>query len=87
MDEVYDAMRRWSSDFMITVGFDVLPSHAVTIPRRAAFNFHPSALDVTVGGWSRVEHSKGGAVLVVLVFGNAGTWEMLCGRRPSKLRC
>ncbi len=64
VEEAYDTMRRWSSDFMITAGFHVLPSHAVTIPRRAALNFHPSALDVTVGGWSRVEHSKGGAVLV-----------------------
>ena len=44
VEEAYDALRRWSPDFLITAGFHVLPPHAVTIPTRAALNFHPSAL-------------------------------------------
>ena len=43
VEEAYDALRRWSPDFMIAAGFPVLPPHAVTIPTRAALNFHPSA--------------------------------------------
>jgi len=50
VEEAYDALRRWSPDFMITAGFHVLPPHAVTIPTRAALNFHPSKLPWYRGG-------------------------------------
>jgi len=50
VEATYDALRRWSPDFMITAGCHVLPPHAVTIPTRAALNFHPSKLPWYRGG-------------------------------------
>eukprot|EP00435_Cladocopium_sp_Y103_P007216 s2688_g2.t1 len=50
VEMVYAALRDWAPDLLVTAGFHVLPPHAVTIPRQAALNFHPSKLPLYRGG-------------------------------------
>jgi methionyl-tRNA formyltransferase len=68
VEAAYEAMRALVPEVMLTIGFYVLPQQAISIPCRAAINFHPADLPLY----------RGALPLQAMILGGEASFKVCC---------